>query len=315
LKQSPLLSRFDIHHIPFGIDLSRFAPRDSGKYRKMLGIPPENVVICFRADRTFFKGFDYVEQVLRRLSSAVPLTLLSVGDRDLLIPFREKFQIIERGWITDDDAMLDLYRTADIFLMPSLAEAFGMMAIEAMACGKPVIVFDGTALPETVFAPEGGIAVPQGDAEAMTRELELLISDKERRLKLGEQARSFAERHYDKEVYVSRIIELYEEVIAKRKIEARSKYIIEQQAKIAEKTTSQLYDPGTTTKTPPVASDAEEELARIKSSLYFKAYERLRRQKALRFISDVAVKPAIRAAWRMFQKTLRACNKWNRFSR
>jgi glycosyltransferase involved in cell wall biosynthesis len=233
VNQSPILSHFDAHLIPFGLDLTRFAPGDAGKAKKKLGIPQKNVVLCFRADPSAFKGLKYIDEALHRLAVDVPLTLLTVGCVDLLNSFRGRFQIIDNTWQLDDNAMLSIYQAADIFLMPSTAEAFGMMAMEAMACGKPVLVFDGTALPETIFAPQGGIAVPQGDVDALTHELELLISNRDKRLKLGEQARKLAEQHYNVENYVSKIIDVYKEVVAKRTIDQRAEYIISQLKKVA----------------------------------------------------------------------------------
>jgi glycosyltransferase involved in cell wall biosynthesis len=298
LKQSPLLSHQDIHLIPFGIDLKRFAPCDGSEARKRLGIPPENVVICFRADQSIFKGFSYIEQALQTLDDATSITLITVGCVDTMNEYRSRFQVIERGWTTDDEEMLEVYRAADIFLMPSVAEAFGMMAIETMAFGKPVIVFEGTALYDTVFAPQGGIAVPAGDAQALVRELKDLIANREKRLQLGEQARKLAEIHYDKDTYVSRIVDLYKETIAKRKIDERSMYILAQQKRAAGKAPYERFDVGV--ESAPTCS--EQELAQIKSSLYFKAYEKLRHKKVLRAVSNAAVKPAIKASWWMYKK-------------
>jgi glycosyltransferase involved in cell wall biosynthesis len=322
-RQSPLLSHFDIHLIPFGIDLARFAPTDGSEARARLGIPPGDLVLCFRADRSRFKGYPYIEEVLRQLSARVPITLLTVGVTDLLEPFRDKFTIVNQGWLTDDDKMLDVYRAADIFLMPSTAEAFGMMAIEAMACGKPVIVAEGTSLPDVVFAPEGGIAVPQGDAAALRSELEGLIADRAKRLALGARARKLAERHYDKGVYVSRIIELYEEVIAKRKTDDRSSYILAQQNDIAKRRRLRVRAAqpvvGVATAAAAAANapvqcgvtgpDPYEELAQIKSSLYFRAYNRLRKKRLLQLLSRWVVKPGLRAAWRSYGIVRRAIHR------
>ena len=67
----------------------------------------------------------------------------------------------------------------------------------------------------------------------MTHELEQLISNRDKRLKLGEQARKLAEQHYNVENYVSKIIDVYKEVVAKRTIDQRAKFIISQLKKIA----------------------------------------------------------------------------------
>jgi hypothetical protein len=220
------------------------------------------------------------------------------------------------GWLADDDTMLDVYRAADVFLMPSAVEAFGMMAIEAMACGKPVIVFEGTALPDTVFAPEGGVAVPQGDAVALSHELKNLIQDKEKRLKLGRQARKLAEQHYDKDVYVSKIIDLYKEVLAKRSIDSRSEYILGQLKNNVKKLSAQNNAAATEYHMPtPKESTSYEgtnpidELIRIKSSIYYKVFDSLRNKRSLRFIANRAVKPVFHASMRVINGTKKIVNR------
>jgi glycosyltransferase involved in cell wall biosynthesis len=60
------------------------------------------------------------------------------------------------SWIYDVILLANTYNEYGYFLMPSVVEAFGMMAIESMACGKPILIFDGTALQDIVLAPQGG---------------------------------------------------------------------------------------------------------------------------------------------------------------
>jgi glycosyltransferase involved in cell wall biosynthesis len=100
--------------------------------------------------------------------------------------------------------------------MPSTAEAFGLMAIEAMACGKPVIVFEGTALPEVIFAPKGGIAVPQGDVDALVFVIEDLVINPKKRQEIGNLAYNIAKENYDRDIFIDRIIALYRQIIESR---------------------------------------------------------------------------------------------------
>jgi glycosyltransferase involved in cell wall biosynthesis len=65
--------------------------------------------------------------------------------------------------------------------MPSMAEAFGMMAIEAMSCGRPVLCFEGTSLPGVTFAPDAGIAVPAADPAALAAVISNWIEHPRRR--------------------------------------------------------------------------------------------------------------------------------------
>ena len=80
------------------------------------------------------------------------------------------------------------------------AEGFGMMAVEAMACGKPTIVMEGTTLPDTVFAPEGGLAIPQGDIEALYKTAERLLLNPDERRQIGENIPEHIGRDNDIEI-------------------------------------------------------------------------------------------------------------------
>ncbi len=102
---------------------------------------------------------------------------------------------------------------ADIFLMLSIQEAFGLMAVESMACGTPVLVFEGTALPEVIKAPLGGFAVPSKNIHSYALALKKLMDDDQLRMKLGKQARYIVETEYSQEKYVQNHLELYKKII------------------------------------------------------------------------------------------------------
>ena len=129
--------------------------------------------------------------------------------------FADRFQLVELGWTNDEEQARDAFVASDIFLMPSIVEAFGVMAIEALACAKPVIVFEGTSLPEVTFAPDVGIAVPMHDGEGLYRALQHLIDNPAEREERGRKGREIAERHYGDDLYAQRLAEIYKTVAAK----------------------------------------------------------------------------------------------------
>ena len=115
----------------------------------------------------------------------------------------------------DDLLLVDAFKATDLFLMPSTAETFGVMAIEAMACGKPVLCFDGTALPGIVGAPDVGVSVPMKDASALCKAIERLVRSPEELAIRGQAARQRAEALFSVESHVKKISELYREVVAR----------------------------------------------------------------------------------------------------
>jgi len=220
VSKSPLFTKFRVHHIPFGIDLNLFRPADQAAAKNRLEIIPGSLVISFRSTNNEFKGLPYIKECLRRLKFDKPICLLTFNEVGLLEEFKDKYQVIDLGWVNDPEVIINAYNAADLFLMPSTQESFGLMAMESMACGKPIIVFDGTSLPEVVFAPEGGISVPQGDVDALLFELQQLLDSPERRLQIGNRALELAKLHYDFNDHAEKMLQLYEDVIARRRAES-----------------------------------------------------------------------------------------------
>jgi glycosyltransferase involved in cell wall biosynthesis len=217
INESPLLSKFTCHKIPFGIDLSAFSPRPRAAYRDKLGIPRENHVIAFRglsaqkSPETYaFKGMYWLKEALKLYQPTAQTTLLIFEDGSEFEALSDKYQIINLDWVAQAE-LIDALRTADIFLMPSIQEAFGVMAVEAMACGVPVIVFNDTALPEVIQAPEGGLSVPARDSSALAKAMQVFLDDPERRNAVSLSARALCEREYSFDLYLSRHLSLYEE--------------------------------------------------------------------------------------------------------
>lgn len=205
-----------LHHIPFGIDLEVYRQRDRAACRARFGVPEENVVIALRSFSSTFKGLPEMLAAFEALQTSQPITIIGFQEYGHFNRFIGRHQIVELGWVDDDALMVDALSAADLFLMPSKAEAFGMMAAEAMACAKPVIVFEGTSLPEVVFAPEAGIAVPMGDSHGLMRAIQLLVDQPEERRRRGALSRKLAEQHYSLDTYADRLVALYAEVAARR---------------------------------------------------------------------------------------------------
>jgi glycosyltransferase involved in cell wall biosynthesis len=174
-------------------------------------------VVCFRSVLNDFKGLEYAIEAIERLKTDTPICLLTLNDKGRIEKFKDRFQVIEIGWTNDDEVMRDVYDATDIFLMPSLADSFGLMAVEAMAFGKPTICFEGTALPEVIFSNEAGLAVPTKNSEALSAALDRLLANPEERLRRGARSRELAETHYDIRLQAKRLTDLY-----RRKLHASS---------------------------------------------------------------------------------------------
>ena len=124
---------------------------------------------------------------------------------------RGRFSVYEIGWTDDPDRISTLLSASDIFLMPSTAEAFGLMALEAMACGTPLIVFDTTALPEVVG--DAGLVVPMKDSSALADAIDQLLQNDDLRIRLGKNALRRIEEHFTLQQYIDNHLEFYKKVL------------------------------------------------------------------------------------------------------
>lgn len=218
LKNCLLTSHFKrIHKIPFGIDVDRFLSVNQEIAKNRFGISHENFVISFRAEKNEIKGLKYILDMLYKLQPKTSVTILAIGSGALPKELSVKYQVIELGWQNNMDIMYDFYSASDIFLMPSLAESFGLMAIEAMASGCAVIVFEDTVLEEITFAPECGIAVKYKDSDMLRLNVERLLENTDECYQRGELGIALAKKHYNYKDYVNAHIDLYKEILSRSK--------------------------------------------------------------------------------------------------
>jgi len=112
------------------------------------------------------------------------------------------------------EAIADLYRRCTVFVSASRFEGFGFPAAEAMACGAPVIVSDGGALPEV--AGDAGVVTPAGESAALAEALGALLTDPERRARIGSACAARAATAFRWEDHARAAIDLYETALAAR---------------------------------------------------------------------------------------------------
>lgn len=219
IERSPLLNHLPCHLIPFGIDLQIFKPLSKIECRKKLGIPLDAKVIAFRgiainqnSRMSQYKGIAYLIDALKIYDPKEPTVLLILENSSAFNFLSNKYLIFSLGWIDGND-LVNVLAASDIFLMPSIQESFGLMAVEAMACGTPVIVFEGTSLPDVIKAPNGGLAVPAKDSKALAEAIDQLLSNDSMRNQMGVQARLITEKEYSTQQYLESHIKLYNDVI------------------------------------------------------------------------------------------------------
>lgn len=213
ITQSPLLKDKPLHLIPFGFDEGVFRRQNKSKLRAEYGIPNEAQVIFFRnLPSSDLKGIPFLKEALKMHKPSRPTYILTVQEVSGFEDFGDQYKFMHFGEINDPVKMSQLYNLADVFLMPSLAETFGMMAVESMACGVPVLYFEGTAIESLVEDQKAGLKVQHSSSVDLAKKLEIILKDEELRENLGNFAEKVAKGQFSLENYVENHIDVYKKV-------------------------------------------------------------------------------------------------------
>lgn len=204
--------------IPNGIDVTRFAPMPTTEAVKRLELKGEASRILYVGGLTRSKGVDYLLKAAKRLTETLhrPVEFLLVGEGEY--ERRAKLLTKELGIASvvtfigkRPNPEIPLWINAcDLLVLPSLSEGFGVVLIEAMACGKPVV---GTRCggPEDIVNPDIGILVPPRDEAALAKALREVLSDKNRFD--PKKIREYVIDNYAYDRIGSRILEMYRQVL------------------------------------------------------------------------------------------------------
>jgi glycosyltransferase involved in cell wall biosynthesis len=214
--------------MPNGVDVERFSPTpDATGVRARLGVPAEATVAAFVAtlDRAHhFKRLDLAIDALACLEEA-DVHLLVAGDGELLDGFRERARsmgVAERvhflGRVPHDD-LPDVLRAADFLLLTTEPpESFGIVLIEAMACGLPAIATDYPGVAAVIEDGETGLLAPPGDPAGVAAAIRrLLQAGPEGRGRMGDAGRARCERLFAWPRLIERMDGAYREAIAARR--------------------------------------------------------------------------------------------------
>lgn len=210
----------EVEVIPNFINATDYQRRANPELRRTLAPRDEFLLLHVSNFRPVKRISDCVRTLaqLRQLQIA-PTRLVMCGDG----PEREKAATLARELGVADDVLFvgsvpniaDYLSVADLLLLPSETESFGLSALEAMACEVPVIATNVGGLPEVVQEGETGFLVPTGDIAAMSERAALLLSEPERIRMMGNRARARAIDKFATDQIIPQYEALYERVVQK----------------------------------------------------------------------------------------------------
>lgn len=215
--------------IPPGVNVSRFYPIPSDEAKMYIGLQPEDRMILFVGRIEPLKGVDTLLEAMSclQMKESRPVHLAIIGGDPSASPEEMNVEmarlknlcevlgldqsVVFLG-VRDQDKLSYYYSAAGVVVMPSHYESFGMVALEAMACGTPVIASEVGGLAYLVRDGETGFTIPAEEPETLCEKLSWLLNDDELHAKMSAQAAAYAQ-DYAWENIAKQIVDVYEGLI------------------------------------------------------------------------------------------------------
>jgi len=150
------------------------------------------------------KGGDLLLRWAKETKTTVPWELHLVTRDE--VP-ETPYVVVHHGVANNSPALVSLYQSCDVFVLPTRADCYSLVAMEAMACGLPVVISNLGGIPEIVRDGETGILLEPGAYEPLASALDALIADAARRQAMGQAALQRAQTHFNCRTNLSRILD------------------------------------------------------------------------------------------------------------
>lgn len=219
-------SSFPIEVIPNFVDLNRFKPHQVADTinpaAKLLGACPRSSDTKILIHVSNFRPLKRVPDIIRAFAlihEQVKSHLVLIGDG----PERSQAELLARElkiekkvcFLGKQEAFIPWLQHADVFLLPSEMESFGLAALEAMSCGVPVVASSAQGISEVVIDGETGFLSAVGDYEALARNCLKILQNPDLQREFGQKARKRAEEHFNQEKIIDAYEEFYNKVLGK----------------------------------------------------------------------------------------------------
>jgi len=207
--------------IPNGVDLEKFKPNPSKRQeiRNKYNIKPNEKLLMFCGHNFRGKGLKFVIEALSNLSKEVKLLVVGGDNPAPYIKLASKLgvknRIIFTGTVSKN--IENYYQASDIFVFPTYYESFGLVVLEAMACGLPVLVSKVNGLEDIIKEGENGFFIKR-DPEDIRQKVNVLIRNKDLKNQISKNARKTAEKYSWDEV-AKKTLQVYRKVLESKKYE------------------------------------------------------------------------------------------------
>ncbi len=218
--------------VPPGVDLSRFYPIPRDEARAVIGVPLEDRLILYVGRIEPLKGIDTLLRALAQIQSSetsecCPHSLVVIGGDPEATQEAMTGELSRLKQLADSLGIKDLvfflgkrsqdslpyyYSAADVVVVPSHYESFGMVALEAMACGTPVVASQVGGLAFLIKDGVTGFVIPNDEPDLLAGRLVDILQNQELQIRLGKQG-ELAARDYSWDKIAARIFQIYEDLL------------------------------------------------------------------------------------------------------
>lgn len=199
------------------VDTEVFRPQGSSPARGRMAKDGERILMHVSNFRKV-KNLPVLIQVFNEVQKVVPCRLVLVGDgpeREVAERLAQSLGILQLvSFLGDQEDIADILPLADVFLLPSQHESFGLAALEAMSCGVPVVGSRIGGLPEVIEHEKTGFLCDPNDVDCMKAIVLGLLTNEPLRKQIGQAARERAERLFNRDRIVAQYVDAYQRVLA-----------------------------------------------------------------------------------------------------
>lgn len=213
-KKSTLLGNHKSMTIPNPLNTNKYKIYDKNETRRLWNLPKNKKLVLFGAiggSKDFRKGYKELKESLYKLKNK-DIEFVVFGSSHPEESENLGFKTHYFGHLHDDVSLITLYNAVDVMIVPSLQEAFGQTASEAMSCGVPVVAFGATGLLDIVEHKVNGYLATPFDTNDLAQGIEWILNNKEYS-KLTINARNKIVNEFDNAVVAKQYIKLYNDVL------------------------------------------------------------------------------------------------------
>ena len=211
-------ARSPIEVLATGLDLEQFEGGDGRRFRAMHGISEDRPVLLHVGRVAFEKNIGFILDAFSDVRAQVPDALLVIaGEGPALQALRKRAiasgledSVMFVGYLDRESTLLDCYRSANAFVFASNTETQGLVLLEAMAVGTPVVSTAVLGTKDVLERGDAGAIVVPENRERFAQATVQLLGDRDLQRRLGKQGRRYVEQHWSSDVMARRLLELYE---------------------------------------------------------------------------------------------------------